>query len=76
MTQLRRQAPIGARRAFTLVETMMASGVSLVILLAVASSFVAAWRMLHTTMSESEQSLSERAERERAPLFCARSALY
>ena len=76
MTRLRLHSGIGVRRAFTLVETMIASGVSLVILLAVASSFVAAQRMLHAAMSESEQSLSERAARERAPLFTARHVLY
>lgn len=67
---------IGVRRAFTFVETMIASGISLIVLMAVASSFIAAQRMLHTAMSETEQSLSERAERERAPLFTVHHALY
>ena len=72
----RLQTGDSARRAFTLVETMIASGVSLIVLVAVTSSFIAAQRMLHTAMSETEQSLSERAARERTPQFTTRHVLY
>ena len=64
------------RRGFTLVETMIASGIGLVILLSVATCFIFSHRMLRVSMSECEQSLSSRLERERAPMFKAFTVLY
>ena len=61
---------------FTVVETMIATGIGVVVLLAAASSFIATQRMLHTAMSESEQSLAARAERERLPVFRVYSSMY
>ena len=64
------------RRGFTLVETMITAAIGVVVLTAVVSSFMAAQQMLHTAMSESEQSLAARLERERSPQFKAYSVLY
>ena len=64
------------RRGFTLVETMITATIGVVVLTAVVSSFMAAQRMLHTAMEESEQSLASRAEREKSPLFKTYSAMY
>ena len=53
------------KKAFTLVELMIATLVGAVALTAVASSFMTSVRMLATAMAESELSLSARAIRER-----------
>jgi len=53
------------KRAFTIVELMIAMFVGAVALTAVASSFVTSVRMLATAMAESELSLAGRAIRER-----------
>lgn len=53
------------RRGFTMVETMVTATIGVVVLLAVGSSFMAAQRMLHTAMAESELSLAMREMREK-----------
>ena len=53
------------RRGFTLVETMSAVAIGVIVLTAVASSFMAAQRMLHTAMAESELSLAMREMRDK-----------
>ena len=53
------------RRGFTLVETMMVAVISVIVLTAVMSSFMAAQNMLHTAMAESELSLAMREMREK-----------
>ena len=53
------------RRGFTIVETMTAAAIGVIVLTAVASSFMAAQRMLHVAMSESELSLAMREMRDK-----------
>ena len=53
------------RRGFTLVEMMTVTAIGVVVLGAVLSSFMAAQRMLHTAMVESELSLAMREMREK-----------
>jgi len=53
------------RRGFTIVETMVAATVGIVVLTAVGSSFMAAQKMLHTAMAESELSLAMREMRDK-----------
>lgn len=53
------------RRGFTLVETMVASSIGVIVLFSVASSFMAAQRMLHTAMAEAELSLAMREMRDK-----------
>ena len=53
------------RRGFTFVETMIATAVGAIVLVAVLSSFIAAQRMLHTAMAESELSLAMRELRDK-----------
>ena len=53
------------RRGFTIVETMVAAAIGVIALTAVASSFMAAYRMLHTAMAESELSLAMREMRDK-----------
>ena len=53
------------RRGFTLVETMMVASISIIVLTAVMSSFMATQNMLHTAMAESELSLAMREMREK-----------
>ena len=48
-----------------MVETMVASAIGLVVLVAVSSTFMAAQRMLHTAMAESELSLAMREMRDK-----------
>jgi len=53
------------RRGFTMVETMVASAIGAIALLAIGSSFMAAVKMLHVAMAESELSLAMREMREK-----------
>jgi len=53
------------RRGYTLTEVIMATAVSAIVLSAVASSFLAAQRMLKTAMYEAELSLAARELREK-----------
>ncbi|MBO7684457.1 MAG: hypothetical protein J6T51_07005 [Kiritimatiellae bacterium] len=53
------------RRGFTLLETMLAAATGAIALAAVLSSFMAAQKMLHTAMAESELSLAMREMREK-----------
>ena len=53
------------RRGFTMVETMVAAAIGVIVLTAVASSFMAAQRMLHAAMAESELSLAMREMRDK-----------
>ena len=53
------------RRGFTMVETMVASAIGVIALLAVGSSFLAAAKMLHVAMAESELSLAMREMRDK-----------
>ena len=53
------------RRGFTMVETMVAATIGAIVLTSVASSFMAAQRMLHTAMAESELSLAMREMRDK-----------
>ena len=53
------------RRGFTMVETMVAAAIGAIALTATASSFMAAQRMLHTAMAESELSLAMREMRDK-----------
>jgi len=53
------------RGGFTLVETMVAAGIGVIVLTAVLSSFMAAQNMLHTAMAESELSLAMREMRDK-----------
>ena len=53
------------RRGFTMVETMVTAAIGVVVLLSVGSSFMAAQRMLHTAMAESELSLAMREMRDK-----------
>ena len=60
--------PVGIcprRRGFTLVETMIAAAIGVIVLVAVMSSFIAAQSMLHTAMAESELSLGMRELRDK-----------
>ena len=53
------------RRGFTLVETMVAAAIGVIVLTAVLSSFITTQRMLHTAMAESELSLAMRELRDK-----------
>ena len=53
------------RGGFTLAETMVAAAVGTLVLGVVLSSFIAAQRMLHTAMAESELSLAMREMRDK-----------
>ena len=53
------------RRGFTMVETMVASAIGVIALLAIGSSFLAAGKMLHVAMAESELSLALREMRDK-----------
>ena len=53
------------RRGFTMVETMVAAAIGVIVLTAITSSFMAAQRMLHTAMAESELSLAMREMRDK-----------
>ena len=53
------------RRGFTMVETMVASAIGVIALLAVGSSFLAAGKMLRVAMAESELSLAMREMRDK-----------
>ena len=53
------------RGGFTLAETMIASAIGSLVLAVVVSSFIAAQRMLHTAMAESELSLAMREMRDK-----------
>lgn len=53
------------RRGFTFVETMIATAIGVIVLTSVLSSFMAAQRMLHTAMAESELSLAMRELRDK-----------
>ena len=64
MTAWRELASRG-RRGFTMVETMVAGAIGVIVLAAIASSFMAAQNMLHTAMAESELSLAMREMREK-----------
>ena len=55
----------GCRRGFTLVEAMIAATIGGIALAAVGLSFLAAQRMLHTAMAESELSLAMRELRDK-----------
>ena len=54
-----------ARRGFTLVEAMIVTAIGGIVLTAILSSFMAAQKMLHTAMAESELSLAMREMREK-----------
>ena len=53
------------RRGFTMVETMVASAIGVIALLAIGSSFMASVKMLHVAMAESELSLAMREMRDK-----------
>ena len=53
------------RRGFTMVETMVAGAIGVIVLASIASSFMAAQNMLHTAMAESELSLAMREMRDK-----------
>ena len=53
------------RRGFTLVEVMVVTAISAIVLTAIFSSFMATQNMLHTAMAESELSLAMREMREK-----------
>ena len=53
------------KSGFTMVETMVAAAIGVIVLVSVGSSFLAAQRMLHTAMAESELSLAMREMREK-----------
>lgn len=53
------------KRGFTMVETMIAAAIGVIVLVSVGSSFLAAQRMLRTAMAESELSLALREMRDK-----------
>ena len=53
------------KSGFTMVETMVAAAIGVIVLVSVGSSFLAAQRMLHTAMAESELSLAMREMRDK-----------
>ena len=56
---------VRGRRGFTLVETMVAASIGVLVLAMVMASFISAQRMLHTAMAESELSLAMRELRDK-----------
>lgn len=56
---------VRARFGFTLVELLMATFVSMIVLTAIGTSFLTAQRMLRTAMAEAELSLASRQLRNR-----------
>lgn len=53
------------RRAFTLVETMVAASIGVIVLAAIVSAFITTQRLLRTAMVESELSLAMRELRDK-----------
>lgn len=53
------------KRGFTMVETLIASAISLIALTAISTSFMALRNMLHTAMAETELSLAMRELRDK-----------
>ena len=60
-----RELALHGRRGFTMVETMVAGAIGVIVLASIASSFMAAQNMLHTAMAESELSLAMREMRDK-----------
>ena len=56
---------VRGRCGFTLVETMVAASIGVLVLAMVMASFISAQRMLHTAMAESELSLAMRELRDK-----------